>query len=1289
MEDNPFAKYLQVDNTPSIENAEEQNPFAKYTSSKEPEVDTVDMPDVDGIVDSFVLNTKAAQWGFQEGAKNLYLFMANIPGGVERLSNWLSEKTGYIPEDIREGESIQDAIKRESRSIGLGPLADWMRARAEIVMPSEWEKENAPQGLGPKIIAGLASAPAEIVKYIPAVKGLGAIGGFAAVDMIAVADQPTEVILEHGIKGALTGKMFKALEPLTGVSRIGAAAALGGGLTAAEGGSTEDIVASAATLGTLMVPGAWKAPAHYQPKEKFAEISPMKEPAESYTPVSDAVGKELFLKLTTLNSNLSEIKTKLRSEKSPEIRDTLKVMRSDVRQRLNDTVNQYREFKATKAMESQIQATLTHAQRIADTNGTDPRYELYKIFPKLAPEYKLPNQIEIAANMRRDSKNPSAIIMDHQSLKDRIIKKIQTGVDDTGEPIFKELRTEKDISGFTEMVVGSVKPGKFMMDNTLIRWGVDTLYQHRTRIENMVQEFLFAPRMTSTVGVTTMRGAKMVPTEVGGLTTWNGLFRKSQRKVLDALIKDEVAGKRGVVTADAELARRHKLSAEEIKAYRSIRTMNDRILDLVNETIAAVRPDLKPVNKLPNWLPHQFLGDFRVYVKDSDGKLVMAVPADTKIGAKLIANKIKKQHPNLEVQEPRDVGFYDKSDPSVTLFAEAMLYLGNKHPLAEAVANTYKAVLAEKGFMKHGTERQWVEGWTGSEAGITGVKNFEKSIELFVKGGVNWVMRQQTDAVMNPVFADGTIAGRYPNTMKYLQRYKNNAFGQNSAVTNAISKGFKEYVGAHGVSRAFGMINHATLVWKLFRFTFFMSQAWQPIVSVPPKLMALSHEGYKGSVTKAMGRAFLDFFIPRKESMDATRYAVRSGTIAPKYVAEGLEGDVLRGATKTRITGREAGELTKEWLTLEKPAALFEEGSRHFANLTFYNYLRSAGASHAESVKTAAYLTDRTMVEYNNQERPMIFTEGGLGVLGKPYGLFQTFKFNALAQYIEYAKLAKGTGDFKPLTTLIFGTLMTAGLTGVIGAGEYNALVSAANSNLGTNWPTLEELAITTGMPDIIHFGAPSVGINVDMSSTMNAPGIVSEPFFRAPGLEFAYDIGSSAIKLLVREANGTATPSDHQEFWINASPSSLKGAVEAYYTNKKFGKIIDVPVPDPTHRDRGTVTRSLHDWYARLLGGRSLEESRQLRAFYEITRIQREAAATDETLINLIAYSVTNDLPTPEFAWNILAEHGMHPSTIQNRVKSQIMLWNTTLLDRTMMKRNMSQQILQQPIIQALDEQE
>jgi hypothetical protein len=251
MEDNPFAKYHAIDATPSIENAEEQNPFAKYATggTGSPEVEqTQDGSTIDNIVDSFAMSAKAAEWGFAEGAKNLYLYMANIPGGIERLSNWLSEKTGYVPEDIKEGESVQDAIKRESRSIGLGPLADWMRARAEVVMPAEWEKENAPKDLGTKIIAGLASAPAELVKYVPAIKALGTVGGFTAVSMISVADQPTDVIVEEGIKGALTGKMFKALEPLSGMARIGAASALGGGLTAAEGGSTEDIAAGAGPL---------------------------------------------------------------------------------------------------------------------------------------------------------------------------------------------------------------------------------------------------------------------------------------------------------------------------------------------------------------------------------------------------------------------------------------------------------------------------------------------------------------------------------------------------------------------------------------------------------------------------------------------------------------------------------------------------------------------------------------------------------------------------------------------------------------------------------------------------------------------------------------------------------------------------------------------------------------------------------------------------------------------------------------------------------------------------------
>jgi hypothetical protein len=308
-----------------------------------------------------------------------------------------------------------------------------------------------------------------------------------------------------------------------------------------------------------------------------------------------------------------------------------------------------------------------------------------------------------------------------------------------------------------------------------------------------------------------------------------------------------------------------------------------------------------------------------------------------------------------------------------------------------------------------------------------------------------------------------------------------------------------------------------------------------------------------------------------------------------------------------------------------------------------------------------------------------------MGAIGKLAGLFQTFKFNWLAQALQYVKTAKDTGDVRPVATLFATTLIVAGVKGMIGAAEWNLLANTLNERAGTNLPTIEELLIESNAPDLLIYGLPSTVAGFDMSSTMNAPGVDDE-HLAVPGLEYVGGTLLGGSSLMWKMAIGKDTPDDHMEFWLQASPTAYRGAVEAYYTNEKFGKITGVPVPDPKHRGRGTVHRELSDWYARFLGGRSLKESRELITFYEMTRIEKQAAKSEETLINIMAHAIASGNDYPDWVVPALAEKGVTGKALADKVKSRIMLWNTTLIERASMDKNKKQQLSRQPLLQGLE---
>ena len=81
---------------------------------------------------------------------------------------------------------------------------------------------------------------------------------------------------------------------------------------------------------------------------------------------------------------------------------------------------------------------------------------------------------------------------------------------------------------------------------------------------------------------------------------------------------------------------------------------------------------------------------------------------------------------------------------------------------------------------------------------------------------------------------------------------------------------------------------------------------------------------------------------------------------------------------------------------------------------------------HPKLPEKARYLTDNYMVRYDIFDRPMMYTEGGLGILGKPLGLFKTFQQNFYAQFVEHVRDASKYGQVNGLATFVASNVIFA-----------------------------------------------------------------------------------------------------------------------------------------------------------------------------------------------------------------------------------------------------------------------
>ena len=123
---------------------------------------------------------------------------------------------------------------------------------ASMIEPSPEEMEGR-TSFGSKVLQGVGRAPVDVAKYAAATAAAGGnpILGMGAADMLTNADTTPAEAIESGAKGAALGAALGPLSKLGRAARIPAAAAIGAGATAAEGGDTSDIAASALLMGGM------------------------------------------------------------------------------------------------------------------------------------------------------------------------------------------------------------------------------------------------------------------------------------------------------------------------------------------------------------------------------------------------------------------------------------------------------------------------------------------------------------------------------------------------------------------------------------------------------------------------------------------------------------------------------------------------------------------------------------------------------------------------------------------------------------------------------------------------------------------------------------------------------------------------------------------------------------------------------------------------------------------------------------------------------------------------------
>ena len=602
---------------------------------------------------------------------------------------------------------------------------------------------------------------------------------------------------------------------------------------------------------------------------------------------------------------------------------------------------------------------------------------------------------------------------------------------------------------------------------------------------------------------------------------------------------------------------------------------------------------------------------------------------------------------------------------------------------------------------------------------LTRANDFADVIKSYLRGAYSLKNKLEAKAVLREGLENApamdvrtskrskSVSELYSETVKQVKKWSNNALGlsQPQAVFKIVDNIGSRWIGESGLSAILGGANQFTLAWKLLfgNMRFIAAQAFQPYHMIFPKLVDLKYQGMnEGNIALAQVKSFRDLFFPDAEVREAIKYFKEKGLVEPKFLREFSGTSKLLALPKIEALGNYFGDFGKlgKALSLRDMSSKVEQVSRLNAGIMFYNFLRSAGKSVETSKAMARYLADQYMVEYNHYERPLIYGDAGIGTIGKPFGLFKTFSHNYLAQLVEYINTYKHTGQSAPLMAFLAQMVFAAGLFGTIAIETADTLLEKLSPTLerftGKPIRGLKESIATSSFPDVVKFGIPSGMTGIDFTTTLASPGqsvtdLISVPTLDMWGLNPLKFWDKRALLPTVTNYLGTliGSRSDLEqkqalvELVKAAAPTSLQFTVEQYYQGlpvgydwlntemlswidpDAFAAYAKGPYRDPFKKSRGVFTRNAHDWLARKMAARSIEEREVIRLVYVATRVKSDLRNTLDTILTTSAHHFMRDGFIPSVYFDEALKYGEDPDAFIEKVLNRIDLQTSDFVSR------------------------
>lgn len=810
-------------------------------------------------------------------------------------------------------------------------------------------------------------------------------------------------------------------------------------------------------------------------------------------------------------------------------------------------------------------------------------------------------------------------------------------VSSTGEESIAYKKLHQDISPIESEILGRAQGGKFMSErHPLVKTAVSALTAMSEKTTYLYNQLMYRPAVSVDQG---KLGAKVKSEKTNkGALYVESLPAKSQQKVVESLL---LMDKFGIDPAPSNF-KSWGLDADETKAALNLREGSEIARKYYNDTGLLHNKNHKVINYRYGYVPHIFMGDYRVFVRDAKNDTVHVEA----VGSEREANNfVKSLPPGFSTEVSRKV----KGGNPWEAFAEAVRIAEQVKPskdLQNVLFQLHQKSVSQGSAKRFTQERIGVSGFLGEKGNV---KEFLDGYKSYMNTLLRSAELVRANKTLEPILTDSKYLNSYPNAIRYINLYKDNQFNISGSLAMRTRDVVDKYYDYHKLESDLGKVNRAFSSLALFFFNpgYLAQNILAPFLSVPPRLFSakLGKNNIK-KVGKTSAKAMKSIFFPSKLDKEVLSLGVKTGTLKAKFMEE------LSGNFSSQQFLQKTEDRIEKWTGAEL-AARADTWSRSLSLLMFYKHLAKSDTKvDMEAFQKAKWLTNKHMVEYETRERPIIFNERGTGVAGKAFGLFSAFPSNWLSHQLEYVRGATKDKDYKPLASSLALQALAAGAAGTVLWNEVDFILE----KLG--YPTASDKLHKLDPTGTLAYGPLSSATGVDIHSKLRAPTILDNKLVSVPALEWVGGLTAATLNYLHKASIGAETPDDERDMWKSVMPKSFAWAIESAFVTGENRDIVRI-------KEGVRVRREMGDWYARIASLRSIKEKKLIDSMWSLQRMERNHRLNADSLLDAGAYIVGSGSEIPDWWIDAVVKQNIPVSQIATALRKRILDTEMVIQDR------------------------